>query len=92
MAHSTPAAPVVNVCSGEGTTIGELAELMMAAVGRRVPILSGPARPGDIRYSLGVPDRAAEVLNWRAETEFADGLARLLAVGAAAGRRGRRLG
>jgi UDP-glucose 4-epimerase len=44
--------PVVNVCTGIGTTTRELAVLVARAVGREVPIESRPPRPGDIGRSV----------------------------------------
>jgi UDP-glucose 4-epimerase len=48
----TLAEPVVNVCTGIGTTTRELAVLVSRAVGREVPIESRPPRPGDIGRSV----------------------------------------
>jgi UDP-glucose 4-epimerase len=70
-------AEVLNVCTGRPTSILELARLVGEAAGRCVAIGHGEARPGDIRVSLGNPERTASVLGMRAETPLLDGLALL---------------
>lgn len=44
--------PVVNVCTGVGTTTRELAQLVLRAVGREAPLESRPPRPGDVGLSV----------------------------------------
>jgi len=46
------AEPVVNVCTGVGTTTRELAQSVIRAVGREVPVESRPPRPGDVGLSV----------------------------------------
>ena len=78
-AHAAPAAPVVNVCTGIGTSIIELATMMTRLAGGDLPIQRGPARAGDARCSIGDPSGAHRQLGWRAEIGLADGLRRMLA-------------
>lgn len=66
--------PVYNVCTGIPTTIHELALLIGRAMGKEPRIVHGPARIGDIRYSLGDPAAAAAALSLRATTSLIDGL------------------
>lgn len=77
-------AEVYNICTGVPTTIAGLAEAVMAAAGRRVPIEHEPARPGDIRASVGDPTRALARLGFRAATDLPQGLGSLLDHDAAA--------
>lgn len=69
-----PAHFVCNVCTGEATSIRQLAELVRALSGRQFRIELAAARPGDIRHSRGDPARAAELLNVRAAMPLNDGL------------------
>ena len=75
-------ADVLNVCTGRPTTIRDLARSMARLLGVRPTLLTGPARAGDIRVSVGNPTRATAVLGIRAETPLQTGLARLLGVDA----------
>jgi UDP-glucose 4-epimerase len=59
-------------------SVAELARLMMQATGVTVPLEHAPARPGDVRRSLGDPTRAAAELGFTAEVVIEDGLRRLL--------------
>jgi UDP-glucose 4-epimerase len=68
-------APVFNVCTGKGTTIRELAEIMTRIYKTDVTPIYRPARSGDVRISIGDPRRAAEKLRFRAETTLTAGLA-----------------
>lgn len=72
-------ASVFNVCTGRVVTIAQLAQTMMRVTGVMVPIEHAPARAGDIRHSLGSPERAAVELGFTAEIGIEEGLRRLLA-------------
>jgi UDP-glucose 4-epimerase len=69
---------VYNVCSGAGTTIRGLAELLARLSGRRLELKHGPARPGDVRRSLGDPRRAALTLAFRSATTLEAGLRQMV--------------
>jgi UDP-glucose 4-epimerase len=83
MAHcrelAAPKAAVANVCTGRATSIAALAERLMVVAGRRVPLTTTAARPGDIPASVGDPAQAAAIFGFRASTPLTDGLATLLA-------------
>ncbi len=79
MATSTVEPRVFNVCTGKATSIKELAQAVMTAAGRTVPVRHGPARAGDARVSLGDPARAIGMLGLKAETALVDGLKATLA-------------
>ncbi len=74
-----PGAYLLNVCTGQETSVAGLA----AAIGvapRRAPVIRrGPPRPGDIAQSVGSPRLAALTLGIKARTSLADGLAATLA-------------
>lgn len=75
-----PAPPsVFNVCTGKATTIRQLAETIADICGVELKIVMQPARPGDIRASLGDPAAATAALGVKAETALADGLRHTLA-------------
>jgi dTDP-L-rhamnose 4-epimerase len=65
-----------NVASGVPRSIGELAGTLARVFGREAP---SPAQPwryrlGDVRHVFGAPDRASEVLGFRAEVSFDAGV------------------
>jgi UDP-glucose 4-epimerase len=65
---------VFNVCTGKGTSILALAQTI-GEVLRHEPVISRlPPRQGDIRMSLGNPQRAVEALEVAAETALNQGL------------------
>ncbi len=76
MAH-LPAAPgawVCNVCTGRETSVLHLAETLQRLCRTNAPIGHGPARPGDIRRSVGSPERALALLGLSARTALETGL------------------
>ncbi|MGH6983339.1 MAG: NAD-dependent epimerase/dehydratase family protein [Stellaceae bacterium] len=79
MDRASTEACVLNVCSGKAITIRDLAETMARACGARLVLDFGPARPGDIRHSLGNPEAIRRLLGWRAERTLADGLRETIA-------------
>jgi UDP-glucose 4-epimerase len=71
-----PGALLANVCTGRGTSLLELLDIL-AAIHRRPPTVSfGPARAGDIRQSVGDPSRGAALLG-RTAVALEEGLAAL---------------
>jgi UDP-glucose 4-epimerase len=75
---ASTSAPVLNVCTGKGTTVRALADTMAALYGTELVVYHRPARPGEVRASIGDPRHMAEKLGFRAETPLADGLAIML--------------
>ena len=69
---------VANVCTGQGTSVLQLAEHLAIASGRNAHISHGPARPGDIRRSIGDATHAAKSLGIAAEVGLPEGLRRLV--------------
>lgn len=66
----------VNICSGQPHTVGELATELAQAMGGPAPEIVGGARPGDVRHVTADPSRAAELLGYRAQVSFAEGITR----------------
>ncbi len=75
MAAEDAAGEAFNVCSGYGTTVHELASIMSELYGVAPELRFGPARPGDIRISLGDPTRTARALGFRTRLAIRQGLA-----------------
>lgn len=82
---STAGAHVLNVCTGEETSILDLARLLGETSGRTPVLRRGPPRAGDIARSVGSPERARAVLGVQATVTLRDGLRETAA--ALAGRR-----
>lgn len=71
-------AKTFNICSGSATTINELAEIVMDAYGRRVPIDHREAREGDVYASCGDPRAAATELQFVARMPLTKGISQLV--------------
>ena len=86
MAHlyRHPGARVCNVCTGRETSVLALAETLARLCRSKAAVGHGPARPGDIRRSVGSPARARALLGITAETALEHGLAKTLGVHATA--------
>jgi dTDP-L-rhamnose 4-epimerase len=65
-----------NVCSGTPRSVGDMAEALADAFGADAPRprVVGGHRLGDIRHVFASPARAADVLGFRAEVAFAEGV------------------
>jgi dTDP-L-rhamnose 4-epimerase len=64
-----------NIASGEPHTVGELATELAAACGGPPPVVTGEARPGDVRHIVASPELARSELGFAAGTRFAAGMA-----------------
>ncbi|MEW6028713.1 MAG: NAD-dependent epimerase/dehydratase family protein [Chloroflexota bacterium] len=76
IAAEHPAAPgqVFNICTGRETRIMDLVEVLQELFpSASAPVFAEP-RPGDIYLSLGSPQKAVDLLGFRAETPLMDGL------------------
>ncbi len=69
-----------NVASGTPRTVGDLAEALADALGPTAPrpVVVGGYRLGDVRHVVASPARAGEVLGFRAEVPFTEGIASLV--------------
>jgi dTDP-L-rhamnose 4-epimerase len=63
-----------NVCSGEPHSIGDLARTLSSAYGGPEPVVTGDFRLGDVRHVVASPSYAQEVLGFRAQVGFEDGV------------------
>jgi UDP-glucose 4-epimerase len=80
-------APVLNVCTGRATSVLALAGVVAELCGARADLRHAPPRAGEIRHSLGSPDRMRALLGLEARVELRAGLAEVVAW-MRAGRRG----
>lgn len=63
---------VFNFGTGNGVTVFELVSAMERASGKKVPLIVGPRRDGDLTASYCVPDKALKVLGWKAKLDIDD--------------------
>jgi len=70
---------VYNVCTGQPTSILNLASIIADLCGTSLTLRHQPARAGEIRHSLGQPALARQRLATSAATTLRDGLAETLA-------------
>lgn len=70
---------VINLGAGRGTTVRELVRTFEEVVGRPVPVVESPRRPGDSVGAYTRSDKAARLLDWTTERSVADGIADTLA-------------
>lgn len=78
MAHKTADAAVFNVCTGQTTSLIELAAALGRVFDRTPEIAFDAPRTGDIRESLGDAALAERILSFKAQVSLEDGL-RLMA-------------
>lgn len=69
---SEPGHRVINLGTGVGTTVFELARAMSEASGNEVATVVGDRRPGDVSELVADPSLARRVLGWSAEYDVAD--------------------
>lgn len=67
-----PAAAVLNVGTGRGYSVREVLAAVGQVLGREVPFVVGPRRPGDPATVIAAVDRAAEELGWSAKRDLLD--------------------
>ncbi|MGL4174575.1 MAG: UDP-glucose 4-epimerase GalE [Dermatophilaceae bacterium] len=66
---------VVNLGTGQGTTVRELVRAYESVVGHEVATRLAPARPGDVPGAFTRSTRAASVLGWTADHKLEEGIA-----------------
>ena len=63
-----------NVCSGRGTTLAEIIDIIQATTGRRLEIRAQPARPNDVRKVRLDPTRMQQRISWVPQVDLATGI------------------
>jgi UDP-glucose 4-epimerase len=80
MRAATTSAFVFNVCTGKATSVRGLAHTVAELCGTELIVHRRPARCGEVRISIGDPQRATKRLGFTAQTTLTDGLAMTLNV------------
>ncbi|MHC9043379.1 UDP-glucose 4-epimerase GalE [Microbacterium saperdae] len=70
---------VINLGTGDGVTVRELVAAFERVTGEALPVVETARRPGDQAGAYAIVDRAASVLEWRAERSVDDGVRDALA-------------
>jgi UDP-glucose 4-epimerase len=65
---------IFNICTGKPATVSDLARTIGMALSRNPDIVYTESRRGDIRASIGNPEKAANKLSFHARTDLAEGL------------------
>ena len=71
--------PPIQLVTGQGTTLSQLADLAQKTGGGRCRVVEAPARSYDVTQFVGSPQRARELLGFAATTSIAQGMAALIA-------------
>ena len=65
---------VVNIGTGEGTSVNEVFRLLQRVTGNSAPPIYGAPRPGDVRHITLDPSRAKRMLGWEPRVRLNEGL------------------
>jgi nucleoside-diphosphate-sugar epimerase len=65
---------VVNIAGARRISLNDLVKEIARVLGREVAVSYGPPRAGDVRHSLGAIDAAAELLGYKPEIRWEDGI------------------
>jgi len=80
MAQPWQGAEVMNIATGKGTTVQQLAEVISHICGNAAPQIGWePARTGDIKMSIGAAPRLQEILGITPRISLEEGLREYLA-------------
>ena len=69
-----PAHIIINLGTGKGVTVRQLADAFGAVTGTPLRTEDAPSRPGDVVGAYTRCDRSAALLDWRAKYELEDGI------------------
>src|SRR5215213_4279301 len=72
--HPRAAGKIFNVCTGMETRLLDLLDVMYELIPDAPPPQFAPPRAGDIYRSLGSPQKAADVMGFRAQVPLVEGL------------------
>lgn len=76
---TAPGYDVINLGTGDGTTVFELVEAFRQVTGADLPVLTAPPRPGDVVGCYTSAAKAERVLGWHSELGLKDGIADAIA-------------
>ncbi|MCL2613044.1 MAG: UDP-glucose 4-epimerase GalE [Nocardioidaceae bacterium] len=74
-------ATYLNVGGGDGVTVRELLAAVERVVGKDVPVVEAPSRPGDAVGAFANADRARDLLGWTTELSLDEAIRSALAWG-----------
>ena len=74
LSEEAVASSVINVGTGRGVTVRELLAIFEDVLGRPVPVVEAPPRPGDAVGAFANVDKARALLDWTSELTVADGV------------------
>ncbi len=79
LSAAEPVTGALNVASGQPRSVGEMAAALADAAGVQAPrpVITGEYRLGDVRHVFASPQRAGELLGFRAREDFAQGMREL---------------
>jgi NAD dependent epimerase/dehydratase len=73
---------VINLGTGQGISIGDLAQIIMQIVGRKLPIVADADRvrpqASEVRLLIAKTERAKDLLGWESEVSLTEGLKRVI--------------
>ena len=72
--HPAAAGRIFNICTGVETRLLDLLDILYELLPNALPHQFAAPRPGDIYRSVGSPQKAAELMGFRAEVSLLDGL------------------
>jgi len=72
--HPNAAGQIFNICTGVETRLLDLLDALQELIPNVPPPEFAAPRPGDIYRSVGSPQKAAEVMDFRAQVSLMDGL------------------
>ena len=79
MAMDYPQSVLVNIGTGEGTSVNDVFRHLQAVTGHTAPPIYDAPRPGDVRHIALDPSRAKRLLGWAPKVGLLEGLARTAA-------------
>ena len=79
MAMDYPQSVLVNIGTGERTSVNEIFRHLQAVTGHTAPPIYDAPRPGDVRHIALDPSRAKRLLGWAPKVSLLEGLARTAA-------------
>jgi dTDP-glucose 4,6-dehydratase len=70
---------VLNIGTGKDFAVKSIAEMVLEILGKPQSLITQVGdRPGQVKRHISSTRKASKVLGWRAQTDFADGLARTI--------------
>lgn len=68
---------IYNVACGEQTTLNEMVEILRHVSGKNIQAVHGPERTGDVKHSKADISKIRELLGYKPEVLFKEGLAKI---------------